>query len=141
MYQIVSINGLIYRLYRTVFTEPRYIDYHYPFQTINSIYRLPQEFDGGCKLVLFQSITRQMSVFSHFQIPWHINFQLTRITCFVKTIIKSNRTKVGLNALSNRLHSINSLIPLDWLNLSIESREGVIIDHYVIVIFPLGRFY
>ena len=35
--------------------------------------------------------------------------------------IKSNRTKVGLNSLSNRLHLINNMIPLEWLNLSIES--------------------
>ena len=35
--------------------------------------------------------------------------------------IKNNRTKVGINSLSNRLHSINNLIPLEWLNLSIGS--------------------
>ena len=35
--------------------------------------------------------------------------------------VKSNRKKVGLNSLSNRLHSINNLIPLEWLNLSIGS--------------------
>ena len=34
---------------------------------------------------------------------------------------KSNRTKVGLNSLSNRLHLINNLIPLEWLNLSVGS--------------------
>ena len=35
--------------------------------------------------------------------------------------IKNNRTKVGIKSLSNRLHSINNLIPLEWLNLSIGS--------------------
>ena len=34
---------------------------------------------------------------------------------------KSNRTKVGINSLVNRLHSINDKIPLDWLRLSMES--------------------
>ena len=34
-------------------------------------------------------------------------------------IMKTNKTKVGLNILSNRLHSINGLIPLTWLNQSI----------------------
>ena len=36
-------------------------------------------------------------------------------------ILKSNRTRVGLNSLANRLHTINGVIPLDWLNLSIET--------------------
>ena len=36
-------------------------------------------------------------------------------------ILKSNRTRVGLNSLANRLHTNNGLIPLDWLNLSIET--------------------
>ena len=31
--------------------------------------------------------------------------------------IKDNRTKVGLNALSNRFHTLNDLIPLDWFNM------------------------
>ena len=35
--------------------------------------------------------------------------------------LKNNRTKVGINSLSNRLHVINNLIPLEWLNLSIGS--------------------
>ena len=34
---------------------------------------------------------------------------------------KSNRTKVGIISLVNRLHSINDKIPLDWLRLSMES--------------------
>ena len=34
--------------------------------------------------------------------------------CQTKFItVKSNRTKVGLNSLANRLHSINSLIPFE----------------------------
>ena len=36
-------------------------------------------------------------------------------------ILKNNRTKVGLNGLSNRFHSLNNTIPLEWLNLTIES--------------------
>ena len=32
-------------------------------------------------------------------------------------IIKSNRRRVGMNLLCNRLHAINDKIPLDWLNL------------------------
>ena len=36
-------------------------------------------------------------------------------------ILKSNKTRVGLNSLANRLHSINGDIPLEWLNLSIET--------------------
>ena len=35
--------------------------------------------------------------------------------------LKTNRTRVGLNSLANRLHAINGIIPLDWLNLSIET--------------------
>ena len=36
-------------------------------------------------------------------------------------IIKSNNIRVGLNSISNRLHTINGIIiPLEWLNLSIE---------------------
>ena len=34
---------------------------------------------------------------------------------------KNNRTKVGLNSLANRLHTINDQIPLDWLRLSMET--------------------
>ena len=41
----------------------------------------------------------------------------TRQTNFIT--LKTNKTKVGLNILSNRLHSINGLIPLTWLNQSI----------------------
>ena len=31
-------------------------------------------------------------------------------------ILKTNRTRVGLNSLATRLHLINGEIPLDWLN-------------------------
>ena len=31
--------------------------------------------------------------------------------------MKTNNTKVGLNALSNKLSILNSLIPLSWLNV------------------------
>ena len=34
---------------------------------------------------------------------------------------KTNKNKVGLNALANRLYILNGRIPLDWLNLSINS--------------------
>ena len=37
------------------------------------------------------------------------------------SIVKSNRTRVGLNSLANRLHILNGIIPLEWLNLSIET--------------------
>ena len=33
-------------------------------------------------------------------------------------IIKSNKRKIGMNLICNRLHAINDRIPLDWLNLS-----------------------
>ena len=36
-------------------------------------------------------------------------------------IQKSNKLLVGLNILSNRLHVLNNKIPLEWLNLSIDS--------------------
>ena len=45
-----------YRIYRTVYTEPRYIDYHYPFQTIQAIYWCPQEFAGHLHCLLFRWI-------------------------------------------------------------------------------------
>ena len=32
--------------------------------------------------------------------------------------LKDNKTKVGLNTLSNRFHTLNDLIPLNWLNMS-----------------------
>ena len=34
---------------------------------------------------------------------------------------KTNTNKVGLNALANRLYILNGKIPLDWLNLSVNS--------------------
>ena len=36
-------------------------------------------------------------------------------------IMRSNKLKVGLNALANRLNNINGKIKLTWLNLSYES--------------------
>ena len=51
-----------------------------------------------------------------------LNFQQTlgsRQTNF--NIIRSNNYKIGNNLLCNRLQIINNLIPLSWLNLSIES--------------------
>ena len=36
-------------------------------------------------------------------------------------IVKSKRTRIGMNSLTNRLHYIDDIIPLQWLNLSIGS--------------------
>ena len=36
-------------------------------------------------------------------------------------IIKDNKQKIGLNALANRLTILNGKIPLEWLNMNIES--------------------
>ena len=41
----------------------------------------------------------------------------SRQTKFITS--KDNKTKVGMNSLSNRLFYINWLVPLEWLNLSI----------------------
>ena len=38
-------------------------------------------------------------------------------------IMKNNNTRIGLNSLTNRLNLINDLIPLEWLNLSMETFE------------------
>ena len=43
----------------------------------------------------------------------------SRQTDFIS--LRSNRTKVGLNALANRLFILNNRIPLQWLNMSISS--------------------
>ena len=42
-----------------------------------------------------------------------------QITYFISS--KSNKKKVGLNAMANRLYILNGRIPLEWLNLSIVS--------------------
>ena len=34
---------------------------------------------------------------------------------------KNHNTKVGLNALANKFNNLNDLIPLSWLNLSVDS--------------------
>ena len=34
--------------------------------------------------------------------------------------LKDNKTKVGINSLTNRLFYINGKVPLKWLNLSID---------------------
>ena len=52
----------------------------------------------------------------------HLNQNQTftsRQTTF--TILKTNKHKVGLNALANRLHILNGVIPLHILNLSFET--------------------
>ena len=37
------------------------------------------------------------------------------------SILKSNKRKVGLNLLANRLSALNGKIRLDWLNCSLDS--------------------
>ena len=52
----------------------------------------------------------------------HLNFNqvLTgRQTKFKTT--RSNKLRVGLNAISNRFHCLNDLIPLSWLNMSMNT--------------------
>ena len=41
-------------IYRTVFIKPQYSDYHYPFKTIRTIYRFPQEPDNRSKKLFRQ---------------------------------------------------------------------------------------
>ena len=36
-------------------------------------------------------------------------------------ILKSNKRKVGLNVVTNRFSTLNSRIPLEWMNKSLES--------------------
>ena len=36
-------------------------------------------------------------------------------------IMKTNNTKVGLNILTNGFHTLNGVIPLSWLNLSLST--------------------
>ena len=43
----------------------------------------------------------------------------SRQTKFLAT--KTNKRKVGLNALANRVYILNNRIPLDWFNLSLDS--------------------
>ena len=40
----------------------------------------------------------------------------SRQTKFIST--KTNKRKVGINAIANRLNTLNNKIPLSWLNLS-----------------------
>ena len=52
----------------------------------------------------------------------NLNFQLvtmSRQTHFC--CIKNNNSKIGLQTLTNRFHCLNNKIPLDWLNLSLNS--------------------
>ena len=43
----------------------------------------------------------------------------TRQTNFIT--MKTNETKVGMNILSNRLYVLNGLIPLSWLNVTLNT--------------------
>ena len=49
----------------------------------------------------------------------HFQVLTSRQTKF--KIQKGNKSRVGLNALANRLHVLNDKIPLVWLNLSIDT--------------------
>ena len=46
----------------------------------------------------------------------------TRQTKFL--ISKSNKNKVGLNILPNRMLALNGIIPLTWLNYTLEIEKG-----------------
>ena len=51
-----------------------------------------------------------------------LNFNLiitSRQTMFITG--KNNKKRIGLNALANRLFVVNNLIPLTWLNMTIET--------------------
>ena len=50
-------------IFRTVFIKPRNIDYHYPFKTIQAIYRLPQEFVWHTPMyfILFTCVTQSQT--------------------------------------------------------------------------------
>ena len=51
-----------------------------------------------------------------------VNLNFSQVLTSIQTtfqILKSNRTRIGLNSLANCLHHINDKIPLEWLNLSI----------------------
>ena len=52
----------------------------------------------------------------------HLNFNqvLTGRQTLFETL-KSNKTKVGLNALANRFFILNNTIPLKWFNMSLET--------------------
>ena len=52
----------------------------------------------------------------------YLNFQqtLTSRQSLFKTM-KNNKLRVGNNALANRLTLVNNKIPLNWLNLSVNS--------------------
>ena len=50
----------------------------------------------------------------------NFNQLLTRRQVLFKTL-KSNQHKVGINSQANRLYYINDQIPLDWLNMSINT--------------------
>ena len=44
------------------------------------------------------------------------NKRQSKLVLIFKTV-KTNNLRVGLNALSNRFHCLNDLIPLSWLNM------------------------
>ena len=47
------------------------------------------------------------------------NLKITHLNHFIT--LEYNRTEAGLNSFANRLHLVNGLIPLNWLNLIINS--------------------
>ena len=69
-----------------------------------------------------------LSLYKLYNVPFNpIEFQLLNFNQILTgrqlnfCTVRSNSFKVGMNCLSNRLHSINNLIPLSWLNLSQDS--------------------
>ena len=99
----------------------RQVDLSMSFETIHALNKraTPSKFQKyKLAISLFKLYNMNYNVIEFCSL--NINQVITsRQTKFVT--VKSNRTKVGLNSLSNRLHTINNLIPLEWLNLTIGS--------------------
>ena len=69
-----------------------------------------------------------LALFKLFNGPYHsIEFASLNVNLVLTPrqsqfqIMKTHRLKIGANALSNRLYVINGKIPLDWLNLTLDS--------------------
>ena len=76
-------------------------------------------------IMLYKLAIQMFKVYNSNEYSWEwtmLNFNqilTSRQTMF--TIISSNKRKVGINSLTNRLSAISGKIPLGWLNSSIES--------------------
>ena len=99
----------------------RQVDVRMSFETMHALNKRATP----CK---FQKYKLALCLFKLYNMNFNtIEFSLLNFNQIVTSrqskfmTVKSNKTKVGLNSLANRLHSINNLIPLSWLNLSIES--------------------